>query len=96
MRKSELLIFEIDAQAETAKLVEENVEGFGDTSRRHGVALNDSFVGFATTGDVVTLDGENLLEDVGGTECFECPNFHFSETLPTELSFTTERLLGDE
>ena len=30
------------------------------------------------------------------TETFECPNLHFSETLTTKLSFTTQRLLSYE
>ena len=33
---------------------------------------------------------------MSSTEAFECPNLHFSETLTTELCFTTKRLLSNQ
>ena len=58
--------------------------------------LDDGLVGLASTGNVVGLDSDDLLKDVGGAECFERPNFHLSETLSTELCLTAEGLLSDE
>ena len=43
------------------------------------------FFGFFARGQADFLDAET----------FECPNLHFSETLTTELSFTTKRLLSN-
>ena len=38
----------------------------------------------------------NLLKDVSRTVSFQCPDFHLTETLTAELSFTTQRLLGNK
>ena len=45
---------------------------------------------------VVALDGEELLERVGGAVRFHRPDFHLAETLTAELRLATERLLRDE
>ena len=42
------------------------------------------------------LHGEELLERVGRSVGFHRPDFHFTETLTTELRLTTQRLLRDE
>src|ERR1700749_558788 len=46
--------------------------------------------------NVIGFNSEYLLQDIGCTECFERPNFHFTKTLATEVCFTAQRLLGDE
>jgi hypothetical protein len=89
-------LFEVDAEAETAELVEEYVERLGDARGGHSVAFNDSLVSFATAVNIVTLDGQDFLKDVRCAESFERPNLHFTETLATELSFTTKGLLSDK
>src|SRR5690606_37874547 len=40
--------------------------------------------------------GQQLLQDMGGTVCLECPDLHFAESLSAELRLTSERLLGDK
>ena len=76
--------------------MQEHVKRFGQTRCRERFALDDSFVGAGTSGDIIGLDGEDLLEHVCGTVCLECPYLHLSESLAAELRFTAERLLGDE
>ena len=86
-------LVEGDAETETAELVKEDIERFGDAGGGHGIAFDNGFVSFGTTGDIVGLDGEDFLKDVTGTEGLDGPNLHFSETLSTKLRFTTKRLL---
>ena len=76
--------------------MEQHVKRLGDTCLRHRLTLDDSLVSLATSVDIITLDGEDFLKDVGCAECLERPNLHLSETLTTELSLTTERLLGNK
>ena len=66
-----ILILEVDAQTETAELVEKHVERLGNACLRHGIAFDNRFVGFAAAVDVVTLDGQDFLEDVRCAECLE-------------------------
>ena len=44
--------------------MEQHVEGLGNARRGHVVTLDDSFVSLTATYDVVTLDGEDLLQYV--------------------------------
>ena len=57
-----VLLLKLDAESETAELVEEHVERLGDAGCRHRLALDDSLVGLGSSGDVITLDGDDLLE----------------------------------
>ena len=50
----------------------------GDSCIGHRIALHNSLIGFASANNAVTLDGENLLKDVGGAECFERPDLHLT------------------
>ncbi len=90
------LLLEVDAQTEALELVEEHVERLGDAGGRHRLTLDDCLVSLGAAGHVVRLDGQDLLEDVGGAECFERPDFHLSEALSTKLRLTSERLLGNQ
>ena len=76
--------------------MQKHVEGLGDAGGRHGVALDDGLVCARASGNVVGLDGEDLLQDIGCSECLEGPYLHLSETLASELCLTSQRLLGDE
>lgn len=49
-----------------------------------------------TAHHVIRLDGQDLLQDIGGAEAFERPNLHLTETLTAELRLTAERLLRDK
>ena len=49
-----------------------------------------------TAGNVVGLDGQNLLQGVRRAVGFERPDFHFAEALAAELRLAAERLLRNE
>ena len=76
--------------------MDKDVERLGDARNGHIVAFDDGFVSFGTAHDVVGFDGEDFLQDVRGTEGFESPDFHLTETLTAEVGFTAKGLLGDE
>ena len=58
--------------------------------------FHNRLVGLSSTDDIIALHGKKFLQDVGSTVGFQRPYFHFTETLTTELRFTSQRLLGDE
>ena len=89
------LFFQADVQAQALQLFEQNVEGFGDAGLTDGVALDDGFIGIDASGDVVGLDGEDLLQVVGGGVGFQGPHFHFAEALAAELGLAAQGLLGN-
>jgi hypothetical protein len=60
------------------------------------LALHDRLVHPRATLHVVGLDGEELLQRVGGAVGFHRPDFHLAEALTAELRLAAERLLGDE
>ena len=86
----------LDVKAERLKLLDKNLERFGYARLGNVETLDDSLVGVYTADNVVRLDSEDFLKCICCTLCFECPDFHFTETLAAELSFTAEGLLGDE
>ena len=45
---------------------------------------------------VVALDGQELLQRVGGAVGFHRPDFHLAEALTAELRLAAQRLLRDE
>src|SRR3546814_13649303 len=45
---------------------------------------------------VVRLHRQHFLQRVGCAVSLECPDFHFTEALATELRLATQRLLSDE
>src|SRR5690606_29367595 len=58
--------------------------------------LDDRLVDAGAPVDVVGLDGEDLLEGMGGAVRLESPDLHLSESLSAELRLPGERLLGHE
>jgi DNA-directed RNA polymerase subunit beta len=44
---------------------------------------------------IVRFDSEHFLKVVSCTVCFQSPYFHLTESLPTKLSLSTQRLLSD-
>src|SRR5712671_3376483 len=86
-------LHQLDVQTERLELADEHVERFRQTRRERGVALDDRFVDFRATGDVVRFRGEQLLENVRGAVGFERPHFHLPEPLTAELRLAAERLL---
>jgi hypothetical protein len=84
---------EIDIEIECLELSEEYIERLWDIRTADTLPLHDSFVELSTAIDVIGLDREHLLENIGCTVSFESPHFHFSETLTSVLSLSSEWLL---
>src|SRR5690606_5081878 len=85
----------LDVQAQRLHLLEEDLEGLRDARVGDVLALDDRLVDLHAARDVVGLDGEQLLERVGGAVRLERPHLHLTEALTTELRLTTQRLLRD-
>ena len=87
---------DLDIQAQGLELLDQHLEGLGHAGLGHVVALDDGLVGADTAGDVVGLDGEDLLEGVGGAVGLQGPHLHLAEALAAELGLAAQRLLGDQ
>src|ERR1700761_9440839 len=74
----------------------QHVEGFRYTRPRDIVTLDNGLIGLGTTDDIVGFQGQKFLKNVRSTIRLECPYFHFTKTLATELRLTTQRLLRDQ
>src|SRR6266568_1422167 len=85
----------LDVEAQRLELLEQHLEGLGNARFRNVFALDDRLVHLYPAEDVVGLDGEQLLQGVGGAVGLHGPALHLTEALATELRLTTERLLGD-
>jgi hypothetical protein len=86
----------LNTEAQTTKLMEQNVERLRNAGSRHRVALDDGLIGLGASHGIIGLDGEDFLQHVAGSEGLQCPYLHLTEALATELCLTTERLLGNE
>ena len=60
------------------------------------MALDDGLVGPDTAGDIVGLDGQDLLQGIGSAVSLQGPNFHLAEALAAELGLAAQGLLGDQ
>src|SRR6266699_3616959 len=60
---------DLDVQAERLHLLDEHLEGLGDAGLGDVLALDDGLVDLHAAGDVVGLDGQQLLEGVCGAVC---------------------------
>ena len=69
---------------------------FGHAGRLDVLALDDGLVGLDAAHDVVRLDREELLEDVGRAVGLQGPDLHLAEALPAELGLAAQWLLGDK
>jgi len=87
---------ESDIEAETLDFLHQNVERLRRPRLQTVVTLNERFVDTRAACNIVGLDGEQLLQRVGGTISFQRPDLHLTETLATILCLTTERLLGNK
>ena len=57
------------------------------------MALHDALIGAHASGDIVGLDGQDLLQSVGRAVGLQGPDLHFSESLAAELGLAAQRLL---
>ena len=96
MKRDNVILIESYTQAQSTQLMEEHVERFRNARCGHWIAFDDSLIGAATSSNIITLDGEDLLQHVAGAKCLESPNLHLTKALTTKLCLTTKWLLGDE
>ncbi len=73
-----------------------HLEGLGNPRFGYVLALDDRFVRFDTTDNVIAFHCQYLLQRVCRAVCFECPNFHLAESLSAKLRFAAKRLLRNE
>src|SRR5581483_7447732 len=90
-----VLAEDLDVETQRLHLLDENLERLRDTRVGDVLALDDGLVDLHTAGDVIGLDGQELLQGVGGAVRLHRPDLHLTEALATELGLTTERLLRD-
>ena len=86
---------DLDVEAEGLHLLDEHLEALGDARLGDVLALDDGLVDLHAAEHVVGLDGEQLLQAVGGAVGLEGPHLHLAEALAAELRLPAERLLGD-
>jgi len=82
-----------DPQRQALELLDQDVERLRDTWLQDVLALDDGLVRLHTAHHVVRLDGQHLLERVGGAVGLECPHLHLAEPLAAELGLAAQRLL---
>ena len=60
------------------------------------MALDNGLIGAHTTGDIIGLHSEDLLQSIAGAVSLQGPNLHLAEALAAELGLAAQRLLGDQ
>src|SRR4051812_16808442 len=80
----------LDVQAQGLHLLDEHLERLGDSRLRDVLALDDRLVDLDPAQDVVRLDGQQLLEGVGGAVGLQGPHLHLAEPLAAELGLTAQ------
>ena len=66
-----LPLLQLDRKGQTAQLVQQHVHCLGNTRLGQVVAFDDGLVSLGTPHHVIRLDGQDLLQDIGGAEAFE-------------------------
>src|SRR5215469_3740352 len=89
-------IEQLHIERKRTHFLDEDVERFRDTGLERVFATDDRFVNLGSSGHVVGLDRQDLLQRVGGAVSLERPDLHFAETLAAELGLAAQRLLRDE
>src|SRR5690606_13406752 len=85
-----ILTEDLHIHAEALQFLNQYLERFWNARFRDVLALDDGFVSFDASYDVIRLNGKNLLQGVRCTISFERPNLHLTEALPAELGFTAK------
>src|SRR3989338_8163520 len=67
-----------------------NIRGF------EGLASYDRVICRRAPQNIVRFNSQNFLQGMSGSITFQCPYFHFSESLPSTLSFSSQWLLGNK
>src|SRR5208337_482712 len=87
---------QLDIQAERLQFANQHVERLGNARLHRGFAFDDGLVDFGASVYIVRLRRQQLLQDERRAVRFQSPDFHFSETLASELRLATQRLLRDQ
>src|SRR5437868_910622 len=82
--RSDPLLLQLHIEGQAADLVGEDVEAGGGAGLEGVLALDHRLVDLGPALDVVGLDGEQLLEDVGGAVGLQGPDLHLAEALAAE------------
>src|SRR6266853_938486 len=75
--------FHVETQA--LHFLDQHVERFRCARFERVVAFDDRFVDAGASLHVVRFHGQQFLQCVSGAVSFECPDFHFTETLAAIL-----------
>src|SRR2546430_1392412 len=90
-----VLAQDLDPERKALQLLHQHSERLRDAGLERVVALDDRLVCLHAADDVVRLDGQDLLQNVGGAVRLERPNLHLSEPLAAELRLAAERVQND-
>src|SRR5262245_17306975 len=91
-----VLAQDLHPEREPLQLLDQHPEALRDAGLERVVALDDRLVRLDAAHDVVRLDGQDLLEHVGGPVGLQRPDLHLAEALTAELRLAAQRLLGDQ
>src|SRR3981189_158575 len=86
------LVDDADVEAEGLHLLDEHLEALGDAGLGDVLALDDGLVDLHAAEHVVGLDGQQLLQAVGGAVGLEGPDLHLTEPLAAELGLPAQGL----
>src|SRR5713101_3273758 len=89
-------LHQLHVEAERLQLLDEHVERLGQARLERVLTLDDRLVHAGASDHVVGLDGEELLQRVGGAVGLHRPHLHLAQALPAELRLAAQRLLGDQ
>ena len=90
------LALHLHVQAQALHLLQQHLEALGDRGLLDVLPLHDRLVRLHAADRVVALDGQHLLQGVGGPVGLQRPDLHLAEPLAAELRLAAQRLLGDE
>ena len=88
--------FQLHVQTQAADFVGQHVEAGRRAGFERVLALDHRLVNLRAAFHVVALDGQQLLQDVGGAVGLQRPDFHFAEPLAAEAGLAAQRLLRDQ
>src|SRR5699024_317325 len=91
-----VLIENVDIKTKPLKFLHQYSEGFRHTRFRDIFSFDNRFIRLHASNCIVRFDCQDFLQGIRSTVCFKRPYLHLSETLSTELCFTTKRLLCNE
>jgi hypothetical protein len=94
--RSQSITFQIDVDRQRADFLHQHVERLRHAGIDLVLALDDVLVHLGAAGNVVRLHRQHFLQGVSRAVSFQRPDFHFAETLTTELRLAAQRLLGHQ